>query len=355
MKILAKSITSLLFSTILFISCQKDPSTPLKEDQIQHVAGRVMATSSVVPTSTPAALYLITAPHTSIALVKSGDVFSSVNYVALEASVDYYFNTKADGSGTSYYINEVLSAYGYADDDKVSWDNPLLEVTAGEGKFRVARSQAYKLTVDFSKAELNWQYYNIKLFYYTDWATRKDVLLNYKHPLMFEKLLPLPANHNMKFYSVNPDWLEWGSNNAESLSGTLSQGSGSDILAVKEAGSFLVSITLDNSLQVGTYAFTRESTLPITLISFTGKYVSKAVQLNWVTASEINVKGFEIERSEDGKSITTLPTFTNAGKYQYTLVDRGVLPNKVYYYRLKTIDLDGTIQLSKFIAINTKM
>src|SRR5690606_25424879 len=131
--------------------------------------------------------------------------------------------------------------------------------------------------VDFNKAELNWQYYNIKLFYYTDWATRTEVTLTYKHPLTFEKLLLLPADNNMKFYSVTPDWLEWGSNNAENLAGTLSLGAGSDILAIKETASFLVSITLNNDLQTGTYAFIKEPTLPITLASFTGDYLNKAV------------------------------------------------------------------------------
>lgn len=355
MNVSAKSIVPMFFLAAMLISCKKENSIQVNEDSVKKSGITAKSLYSIVPTNTPASLYLIISPNTSIELVKSGDVFHSEHYIPLQEKINYYFSTKADGSGISYFINETLSAYVYADDDKVSWDNPLLELTGGEGTFQVARSQAYKMAVDFSSNQLTWQYHNIKLFYYTDWDQRTEELLTYKHPLTFEKLLQLPADNNMKFYSVTPDWLEWGASDPQSLTGSIPAVGGVDIVAVKDAGSYLVSMTLDNNLTQGTYSFIKEPTLPITLASFTAKYINKAVQLNWITSSENNVEGFEIERSEDGKTMITLPIFTTAGNFTYTLSDKSALSNKIYYYRLKTIDLDGAIQLSKFVAVKTKM
>lgn len=251
-----KSITLLLVLCLVssfFSNCKKDSNK--KEDEKEEPKKELL---TKVPTVTPPTLYLIQPSGTSVELIKDGSTFSSANYISLEQDEDYSFNTKADGTGTAYLITEPLSAYDYADDDKVIWDDPLLEITQGEGHFNVARSQAYKLSIDFSKAQLTWQYYNIKLFYYTDWEQRTEVLLNYKHPFTFKKTLMLPADNNMKFYSVNPDWYEWGSADENSLTGNIKLFEGKDIIAVKEAANYNVSITLDNKLESGTYSFTKQ-------------------------------------------------------------------------------------------------
>lgn len=235
----------------VLVSCKKDKTEEPEEEHEKELLTKA-------PTVAPASLYLILSAGSSVELIKEGSVFSTPVYVPLEDSKDYSFNTKADGSGTTYCIKEPLSAYEYANDDKVVWDDPLLEVVQGKGKFNVARSQAYKLSLDFSKAQLSWQYYNIKLFYYTNWEQRNEVQLSYKHPLTFEKVLALPANNNLKFYSVNPDWYEWGGADENSLTGTLTLSGGKDIIAVKEAANYKVSITLNNSLAQGTYSFTKQ-------------------------------------------------------------------------------------------------
>ncbi|RYY33413.1 MAG: hypothetical protein EOP46_16510 [Sphingobacteriaceae bacterium] len=254
MKQSIKLLLVLFLVSSLFTNCKKD-SNKGPEEEPEETEKDLL---TKVPTETPSSLYLIQPSGTSVELTKDGSAFSSPNYISLEQDVDYSFNTKADGTGTAYLIAEPLSAYDYADDDKVIWDDPLLEVTQGKGHFNVARSQAYKLSVDFSKAQLTWQYYNIKLFYYTDWEQRTEVLLSYKHPFTFEKTLTLPADNNMKFYSVNPDWYEWGAADENSFTGTIGLFEGKDIIAVKEAANYQVSITLDNDLETGTYSFTKQ-------------------------------------------------------------------------------------------------
>lgn len=253
MKKSTKFLLMLFLASAVFAACKKESN---KEPEEEVETEKELLTK--VPTTAPQTLYLILSSSTSVELIKEGDAFVSTDYVPLEVDKMYSFNTKADGTGTSYFIKEPLSAYDYANDDKVVWDDPLLEVVQGEGTFSVARSQAYKLSVNFTAAQLTWQYHNIELFYYTDWDTKTEVLLSYKHPLTFEKTLALPADNYLKFYSVTPDWLEWGGADENSLTGNLTSSGGKDIIAVKEAGTYKVSITLDGNLTNGTYSFVKQ-------------------------------------------------------------------------------------------------
>lgn len=102
--------------------------------------------------------------------------------------------------------------------------------------------------------------------------------------------------------------------------------------------------------------------VPVELVAFSAITSSDKVTLNWSTASEINNRGFEIERkvfnpqssvsnSEwrivgyvDGKGTTT--DFT-----RYTFVDQLNEQGK-YSYRLKQIDFDGSINYSNEIEVD---
>ncbi|GAA4306531.1 YDG domain-containing protein [Nibribacter koreensis] len=96
--------------------------------------------------------------------------------------------------------------------------------------------------------------------------------------------------------------------------------------------------------------------LPVTLVSFTGKY-SKAtgVTLNWSTASEKDNDYFQVERSLDGKTFTTVGKVKGNGNsnmlLKYQFVDGQAL-NGTVYYRLRQVDFDGKFEYSKVIAVN---
>lgn len=87
-------------------------------------------------------------------------------------------------------------------------------------------------------------------------------------------------------------------------------------------------------------------TLPVKLVKFTAKAESNSVLINWETAQEVNNKGFELERSADGKIFLPLGDVASKGNSNtltvYTLHDKNPL-NGTSYYRLKQIDLDGKI------------
>lgn len=95
-------------------------------------------------------------------------------------------------------------------------------------------------------------------------------------------------------------------------------------------------------------------TLPVRLISFSGRLNGSKVDLNWVTASELNTKHFEVERSPDGQNFTRIATVdargTTANVTVYDLSDPA--PYKgINYYRLKIVDFDGKFEYSQIVII----
>lgn len=92
----------------------------------------------------------------------------------------------------------------------------------------------------------------------------------------------------------------------------------------------------------GVYRLLAPSFLPIKLISFTGDRKDGGVQLNWTTAAEENVKGFEIEYSLDGniyKYLDEVKAGNNeeGGTYGYF---HELKMNGEIFYRLKIQDND---------------
>ncbi|PJJ61095.1 T9SS type A sorting domain-containing protein [Hymenobacter chitinivorans] len=101
-----------------------------------------------------------------------------------------------------------------------------------------------------------------------------------------------------------------------------------------------------------------QNPLPVELVSFTAKVRDNSVVLNWATASETNNRGFEVQRSSDAKTFTTIDFKQGAGtattRTKYEAIDTKPLAG-VSYYRLKQIDEDGTASYSKTLAVTTKL
>lgn len=98
-------------------------------------------------------------------------------------------------------------------------------------------------------------------------------------------------------------------------------------------------------------------TLPVSLLSFSGYKDGIRNQLRWVTSSEINNRGFQVERSSDGQSYQSIG-FVNSlaigGNSQtllkYSFSDAQPAGVK-QYYRLKQTDIDGRNTLSNILLI----
>jgi len=94
----------------------------------------------------------------------------------------------------------------------------------------------------------------------------------------------------------------------------------------------------------------KESSLPVTLKSFTSSLVGRNVNLVWVTAEEINNKGFEVQRKSDKEKNSEWQNIgfvaSKSGgnsTLNYTFEDRNLNSGK-YFYRLKQVDYNGNFE-----------
>lgn len=105
--------------------------------------------------------------------------------------------------------------------------------------------------------------------------------------------------------------------------------------------------------------------IPVELTSFTASAMDGKVLLNWSTSTELNNRGFEIERASSSTTGTKLGTSpvqeweilgfvdgkgTTTDRQDYSFTDMPYEYGK-YLYRLKQIDFDGTIEYSNAIEI----
>jgi hypothetical protein len=99
------------------------------------------------------------------------------------------------------------------------------------------------------------------------------------------------------------------------------------------------------------------SPLPVTLVSFNADVLQDKVQLKWVTATEINSKEFNVQRSLDGNSFETIATIPAAGNssnlrnYVFDDFKSMDLKGKIVYYRVAETDIDGKLQYSNTKAV----
>ncbi len=97
--------------------------------------------------------------------------------------------------------------------------------------------------------------------------------------------------------------------------------------------------------------------LPLTLVSFTAQLApNNVVKLKWSTVTEINVSHFEVEKSADGIHFTKAGTVFAKGNTEdishYGMNDAvNSSRSSLYYYRLRSVDIDGKNDLSQTLTI----
>jgi hypothetical protein len=90
--------------------------------------------------------------------------------------------------------------------------------------------------------------------------------------------------------------------------------------------------------------------IPVEISSFDGYVRDAGVELIWETATEINNRGFHVERtkltadgSQDWKSLGFVEGAGDSKVLRsYSFFDKDVTLNTTYTYRLRQVDLDGT-------------
>ena len=115
-----------------------------------------------------------------------------------------------------------------------------------------------------------------------------------------------------------------------------------------------------SQLALGTVATLAEitSVVPVEMLVFTASVRNSEIQLLWSTASELNNRGFEIERSiNDNDNFVTVGFVDGKGNSTeinyYSFTDNPSLSgvNQIYY-RLKQVDFDGTFSYSDIVTVS---
>jgi len=114
------------------------------------------------------------------------------------------------------------------------------------------------------------------------------------------------------------------------------------------------SITSGNFFSFSDFVLANTYTvLPLKWISFTAEKKSSGNELKWQTANEMNVSNYKIERSADGTNWNQIAVINSANgtnnNYSYT-DNNPVVKN---FYRVKAVDVDGKISISKIILVET--
>lgn len=99
------------------------------------------------------------------------------------------------------------------------------------------------------------------------------------------------------------------------------------------------------------------SPFPVTYISFNANVENTVVNLNWATSDETNNDFFDVQRSVNAKNFETIGTvkgqLTTAQQTDYSFAD--LQPNEgINYYRLRQVDVDGSVNFSRIITANVK-
>jgi hypothetical protein len=181
-------------------------------------------------------------------------------------------------------------------------------------------------------------------------------------PLAFNQTYLIVLKYTYKTGSVTDDQADLFVNpnlGASEPAPTLSTAAGNDMGATGSAiktinfrqggGTAAPTVQVDG-IRIGRTWNDLGGSVPVELTSFTAVPANGAINLSWKTSTEVNNRGFYVERSSDKTDWTSL-TFVQGHQNStsintYSYVDRSVTQSGKYYYRLKQIDNDGSFKYS---------
>ena len=95
--------------------------------------------------------------------------------------------------------------------------------------------------------------------------------------------------------------------------------------------------------------------LPVEMIYLQAEPINNAfIRISWATAIEVDNAGFAVERSTDGQTWSQIGYVQGHGnattQNDYSFDDADVVPNVIYYYRLKQVDNDGAFEFTDIVS-----
>lgn len=160
--------------------------------------------------------------------------------------------------------------------------------------------------------------------------------------------------------------LQTSNTSAINSGNTIAVNNTSTIPANTTIGNYFLIFVTDNNNQVSeadeannyhTLQIQVDAPLPVELLYFTGEETENGNLLNWETETEINNKGFHVQRSKNGKDWETIGFVDGKGTslevHQYEFLDK-TFTSGLNYYRLEQVDFDGTIDYSEIIDLKNE-
>jgi hypothetical protein len=95
------------------------------------------------------------------------------------------------------------------------------------------------------------------------------------------------------------------------------------------------------------------SPLPVTFTGIVARSENSVVNVQWDVADEIDVRGYEVERSTNGMKFETIGFVAAHGKPFYSFTDAQPAAGTVYY-RVKNMDIDGQYKYSSIVKVTNK-
>ncbi|PWT95158.1 MAG: hypothetical protein C5B52_18415 [Bacteroidetes bacterium] len=127
----------------------------------------------------------------------------------------------------------------------------------------------------------------------------------------------------------------------------------SDITGLAASTNYLILVDGIDNTKASFNLLLSGAALPIKLTNFYGEALDKYNKLHWSIESSIDVKQLVIEKSIDGNNFDAIANFDGQSikvNEQETLNDYQPVPG-TNFYRIKTVNIDGTIEYSKTILI----
>ena len=96
----------------------------------------------------------------------------------------------------------------------------------------------------------------------------------------------------------------------------------------------------------------QNAVLPVSFLNLNGKNNGSNNMISWDIGNERNMAYYELERSTDGKTFSSISKITATGKSSYNYSDNiSATSFPVYFYRVKSIDKDGQFSYSAVVKI----
>jgi hypothetical protein len=94
--------------------------------------------------------------------------------------------------------------------------------------------------------------------------------------------------------------------------------------------------------------------LPVTFTNISCSQNQQEVNIHWATATETNTSYFNVQKSTNGIDFATIGSVMAKGFGNYDYTDKDALSYiNTIYYRLVTVDKDGTLQYSTTVSISS--